>query len=704
MVGEESVAGNDERLIYQAALEDLNQPKTAATPPDGLLSVPLLRHQKIALAWMVQKETRSLHCLGGILVDHQNLDDDDKNSCPGLHKVKRTGESDDIKSIPEVSTSMRPFRRKRSAAGTLVVCPASILQQWARELDDKVADEAKLTFLVYHGGSRTRDPVELADYDVVLTTHSIAANEVPKRPLVDEDEADEKDGEKYGLSSEFLINKKRWKMTNVSKKRKKGRKGIDSSSVDYDCGPLASVAWFRVILDEGQTIKNHRTQVARACCSLRTKRRWCLSGTPIQNAIDDLYSYFRFLRYDPYAIYKSFYTTIMVPISRNSLHGYKKIQVVLRAIMLCRTKGTLIDGEPIIKLPPKSICLTKVDFSMEERAFYTQLEADSRSKFKACAASGTVNQNYANILLMLFRLRQACDHPLLVKSFNSDLFGKVSAEMAKILPSDMVIDLMKCLATSSAISHACNDPPEDPVVTICGHVFCYQCVSDYLTGDENTCPSRGCKEQLGSDVVFSEATLKSCVSDNRDVGPKHPEFDDKSMILQSHCQVKSPRPELNHAAGCNGTSTAYSSSSTEGQIKSIISLNQHCIQYRRLDGTMTLAARDRAVKDFTTDPVVTVMVMSLKAGNLGLNMVAAWHAILLDLGWNPTTEDQAVERAHRIGQTRPVTVTRLTIKNTEEKRKMVASAFVEDPSGGSATRLKVEDLKYLFMGRSTPGV
>ncbi|KAK9274964.1 hypothetical protein L1049_022221 [Liquidambar formosana] len=137
-----------------------------------------------------------------------------------------------------------------------------------------------------------------------------------------------------------------------------------------------------------------------------------------------------------------------------------------------------------------------------------------------------------------------------------------------------------------------------------------------------------------------------------------------------------------------------------------ISLNQSCMQYRRLDGSMTLASRDRAVKDFNTDPEVTVMLMSLKAGNLGLNMVAACHVILLDLWWNPTTEDQAVDRAHRIGQTRPVTVSRITIKDTvedrilalqEEKRKMVASAFGEDQSGGSATRLTVEDLRYLFM-------
>ncbi|KAJ6906920.1 hypothetical protein NC651_017555 [Populus alba x Populus x berolinensis] len=527
---------------------------------------------------------------------------------------------------------------------------ASVLRQWARELDDKVADGAKLSALIYHGGNRTRSPDELAKHDVVLTTYAIVTNEVPKQPLVDEDEADDKNGEKHGISSEFSNNKKRKKTSKVSKKR--GKKGMDSSSIDCDFGALARVSWSRVILDEAQTIKNHRTQVALACCSLRAKRRWCLSGTPIQNSIDDLYSYFRFLRYDPYAVYKSFYNTIKVPISRNSLHGYKKLQAVLRAIMLRRTKATLIDGQPIINLPPKSICLTKVDFSIEERAFYTRLEADSRSKFKAYAAAGTVNQNYANILLMLLRLRQACDHPLLVKGFNSESVEKDSAEMANQLPREMVVDLLNRL--TSALCRVCNDPPEDSVVTMCGHVFCNQCVSEYLTGDDNTCPASDCKEQLGSDVVFSEATLRRRISDTFDASSSHSKFDDKSIVLQHEYNSSKIKAVLEWTSMLDLVE---------------FSLNQHCIQYRRLDGTMTLSSRDKAVKDFNTDP-------------------------------------EAIDRAHRIGQTRPVTVTRLTIKDTvedrilalqDEKRKMVASAFGEDQSGGSAARLTVEDLKYLFM-------
>ena len=71
------------------------------------------------------------------------------------------------------------------------------------------------------------------------------------------------------------------------------------------------------------------------------------------------------------------------------------------------------------------------------------------------AAAGTVNQNYANILLMLLRLRQACDHPLLVKGYNTDSIRKVSSEMAKKLPSDILINLLDILETS-AICRVCN--------------------------------------------------------------------------------------------------------------------------------------------------------------------------------------------------------------------------------------------------------
>ncbi|KAL0305766.1 UNVERIFIED_CONTAM: Helicase-like transcription factor CHR28 [Sesamum radiatum] len=74
----------------------------------------------------------------------------------------------------------------RPAAGTLIVCPTSVLRQWSDELHNKVTSEADLSVLVYHGSNRTKDPLELARYDVVITTYAIVSMEVPKQPVVDE--------------------------------------------------------------------------------------------------------------------------------------------------------------------------------------------------------------------------------------------------------------------------------------------------------------------------------------------------------------------------------------------------------------------------------------------------------------------------------------------------------------------------------------
>ncbi|GBG85170.1 hypothetical protein CBR_g39735 [Chara braunii] len=139
-----------------------------------------------------------------------------------------------------------------------------------------------------------------------------------------------------------------------------------------------------------------------------------------------------------------------------------------------------------------------------------------------------------------------------------------------------------------------------------------------------------------------------------------------------------------------------------------VHLKERGLNFRRLDGTMSVAARDRAVMEFKTQPEVTVMLMSLKAASLGLNLVAACHVLLTDIWWNPTTEDQAIDRSHRIGQLRPVNVSRFTVKNTiedrilalqEKKRQMVASAFGETCQSAERSRLTLEDLHFLFRTR-----
>lgn len=779
-VGQTRPKLNDEHVIYQVALQDLSQPKSEESPPDGLLAVPLLRHQRIALSWMVKKEKAAVPCCGGILADDQglgktistialilkerspssrlstaitrqtktetlNLDDDDVLSEFDMSKQGSPSCQVDENSGLGCKTSLHA--KGRPAAGTLVVCPTSVLRQWSEELHNKVTNKANLSVLVYHGSGRTKDPVELAKYDVVVTTYSIVSMEVPKQPVGEDDE-------ETGKGTHELPSSKKRKTPSSSKKSSsKAKKEVDKELLEASARPLARVGWYRVVLDEAQSIKNYRTQVARACWGLRAKRRWCLSGTPIQNAVDDLYSYFRFLKYDPYAVYKQFCSTIKVPIQRHPTTGYRKLQAVLKTVMLRRTKGTCIDGKPIINLPEKHIVLRKVEFTDEEREFYCRLEAQSRAQFAEYAAAGTVKQNYVNILLMLLRLRQACDHPLLVGGSNSGSVWRSSIEEAKKLPREKLADLLNCLEASLAICGICSDPPEDAVVTVCGHVFCNQCISEHLTGDDTQCPVSACKVQLSGSSVFTKAMLSDFLSgqprlqNNPDcAGSDVAESLNRSpydsskikaalQVLQSLPKAKSctlsgrlsgsddegASPSENTCDNHAGESSAHTSSKDTTTIageKAIVfsqwtgmldlleaCLKNSSIQYRRLDGTMSVLARDKAVKDFNTLPEVSVIIMSLKAASLGLNMVAACHVLLLDLWWNPTTEDQAIDRAHRIGQTRPVTVLRLTVKDTVEdrilalqqkKREMVASAFGEDETGSRQTRLTVEDLEYLF--------
>lgn len=127
----------------------------------------------------------------------------------------------------------------------------------------------------------------------------------------------------------------------------------------------------------------------------------------------------------------------------------------------------------------------------------------------------------------------------------------------------------------------------------------------------------------------------------------------------------------------------------------------NCLRY---DGAMSADARDAAIQKFSDTQTHNIMLISLKAGNSGLNLVAASRVIILDPFWNPYIEMQAVDRAYRIGQQRDVQVHRILIKGTvedriielqEQKRKLVDSAL-DEGANKSLGRLDVRQLAFLF--------
>lgn len=136
-----------------------------------------------------------------------------------------------------------------------------------------------------------------------------------------------------------------------------------------------------------------------------------------------------------------------------------------------------------------------------------------------------------------------------------------------------------------------------------------------------------------------------------------------------------------------------------------VPINQRGWKYRRYDGGMSSTHRNQALMDFTDKPEVNIILVSLKAGNSGLNLVAASQVIILDPFYNPFIESQAIDRAHRIGQQRQVFVHRLIVEGTVEdrvlalqdkKRKLIEGALDENASKGIG-RLNARDLGFLFV-------
>ncbi len=251
------------------ALKDIKPIETPQSMLDS--SVTLMEHQKLGLGWMTELEKKK----GGLLADDMGLGKTIQTIACILHNVP--------------PSSQTQFRREGGLVGrTLIVCPLAVLEQWAKEIYNKSGQ--KLRVYTHHGpkaansvGATARKHIEIMrSHDVVLTTYQRLSSDWPKEK--------KKETEDRGSSH--------WG----------GHDAVDllgSDEDDHDilrgeAGPLMQVKWYRVVLDESHTIKNVATRCSHAVMGLQAEKRWCLSGTPIQNSMNDLYSTMRFLEIKPW--------------------------------------------------------------------------------------------------------------------------------------------------------------------------------------------------------------------------------------------------------------------------------------------------------------------------------------------------------------------------------------------------------------------
>lgn len=202
---------------------------------------------------------------------------------------------------------------------TLIVCPTGLLKQWHSEIMRHCTQEAGIKVLVYHETTRRKDPSYISTHDIVITSYALLAMEasgIEKAPTT----------VKQRTSTNQRIT--------LKPKKLKAPRPDPSPPVKA----LSQVRWFRIVLDECQSVKNPSSKSSAACAAYDSVRRWCLSGTPVQNKPFELFSYYRFLRYKPFGSSK-----IMKELVGSAKDGNCDSRDLIHhsfaAISLRRTKG-----------------------------------------------------------------------------------------------------------------------------------------------------------------------------------------------------------------------------------------------------------------------------------------------------------------------------------------------------------------------------
>jgi SNF2 family DNA or RNA helicase len=344
-----------------------------------------------------------------------------------------------------------------------------------------------------------------------------------------------------------------------------------------DADKLAEEYWDTLILDEAQAIKNPDSKVTRAAYRLRGDFRMTLSGTPVENRLDELWSQFHFINRGLLGARNDFEERYSKPIGAGDVDTAARLRDRIRPFVLRRLKS-----EVAPELPPRTDVVLHTTLTESERNTYDAIRAASLENVVAQLSSGA---NVMQALEVLLRLRQASCHTALVPGQTADTSSKIEL-------------LLEFLDEVLAEGHKA--------------------------------------------LVFSQWT--SLLD-----------------LVQPH-------------------------------------LDGVDISYTRLDGT----TRDRAsvVENFQDPEGPPVLLASLKAGGLGINLTAADHVFILDPWWNPAAEDQAADRAHRIGQNRPVMVYRLVAEDTVEERILELQdkkrALSEAALGSAAGALTRGDLLALL--------
>ncbi|KAG8783789.1 hypothetical protein FRC12_019356 [Ceratobasidium sp. 428] len=513
---DEAMDDHEGAMPVRDAVKDLGL-KSATDRLPGM-QVALMPHQLIGVSWMVKQELGKVQ--GGILADDM-----------GLGKTMQT--------IALIVAN--PPEEDNPRKSTLIVAPAALLDQWRQEIENRT-DNKLFKIRIHHGNQKLKTVGEVKKYDIIITTFQTLTNEFP----ADDEELKKRSKKKKKAKRDddgFIISD-----SEDDKKRNKKSNGY---------GPLATTAWYRVVLDEAQNIRNRATRSSRAMAMLDSEYRWALTGTPVTNTLADLYGLVRFLHFAPFNDWAEFNSRIALVQRNNPKLAGQRAQALLKKCLLRRTKASKLEGKPLITLQPKVIEIEELEFSPEERQIYATVETRQQQKFNKFLRAGTVMKNYTAILVMLLRLRQVCNHPQLIaytsgqldadgayvvmadeeeegtgcgQSANSKskevaraVMGDVKFELAMRQFRDLEKEMYEAELTGGDMPEnqatecgICLEPyMNDCCVTSCGHIFCSECLNELfdapLQGDAaandqfgpNTRPCPNCRDEIKKSHIFA---------------------------------------------------------------------------------------------------------------------------------------------------------------------------------------------------------
>ncbi|XP_041668847.1 helicase-like transcription factor [Cheilinus undulatus] len=526
-----------------------------------------------------------------------------------------------------------------SARATLIIAPLSVLSNWLDQFEQHVRSNVKLNVYLYYGSERNRSKKFLSSQDVVITTYNI-------------------------LSSDF------------------GNKS-----------PLHGINWLRIVLDEGHIIRNPNAQMSKAVLDLKAQRRWILSGTPIQNSVKDLWMLLAFLRLKPFNVREWWNRVIQRPVTQGDRAGLQNLQTLVKCITLRRTKSSVVNGRPLVSLPEKTVCVEQVELSQSEREEYELARREGQNTIRRYVAEGTILRNYADVLVILMRLRQYCCHPDLLAKISSDLAA--SATPAEL--RERLIQKLRLVLASGSDEECsvCLDSVRLPVITHCAHVYCRPCIAQVISTEKETARCPLCRSEIKTNelVEFPQEELE----EEKSVSSEKWRTSSKVQALMGNLL----------RLRCEDSSIKCLVVSQFTRFLTILEtpLREHGFSFVRLDGSLSQKKRTQVIQEFQSSAAdgPSIMLLSLKAGGVGLNLTAASHVFLMDPAWNPASEEQCIDRCHRLGQNRKVVITKFIVKDSVEERMVKIQRqkqdLVEKAFGSSNTDRKtsrINDIKALM--------